>query len=100
LTNDLRLVGLRIRNDISIRAEVVLVTKKSECSWRARVSPADGIDAGDRLRFGDASKSPACLLAFLDADVVEKHGETILLSFHVTGVALDEALDRMGRINP
>jgi hypothetical protein len=36
----------------------------------------------------------------LDADVVEKHGEIVLLSFHFTGVALDDALDRMGRINP
>jgi S-adenosylmethionine:tRNA-ribosyltransferase-isomerase (queuine synthetase) len=100
LTDDLHLVGVRIRKGVSIRAEVVLVAKVSEDSWRARISPADRIGASDRLRFGDVSESPACLLAFLDADVVEKHGEIVLLSFHFTGVALDDALDRMGRINP
>ena len=52
------------------------------------------------MRFGDASENPACLLALLDADVIEKDGETVLLLFHFTGAALDDALDRIGQIKP
>jgi S-adenosylmethionine:tRNA ribosyltransferase-isomerase len=95
-----RLTGVRIRNDLSIRVEAVLVRKESEDSWRARLHSADVIESGDRLRFGDATENPACLLAFLDADVIEKNGETVLLSFHFTGAALDDALDRLGQIKP
>jgi S-adenosylmethionine:tRNA-ribosyltransferase-isomerase (queuine synthetase) len=100
MTPGYRLAGIRIRNGLSIRVEAVLVSKETEDSWRACLYPADLIESGDRLRFGDASENPACLLAFLDADVIEKHGETVLLSFHFTGAALDDALDRLGQFKP
>jgi S-adenosylmethionine:tRNA ribosyltransferase-isomerase len=100
VTTNLRLAGIRVRNETSIGVEAILVTKVSENSWRALIHPADRVDVGDRLRFGDTSENPACFLAFLDADVVEKHGENVLLSFHFTGGALDEALVRLGHASP
>ncbi|MGO9391975.1 hypothetical protein [Rhodoblastus sp.] len=100
MTTSRRLTGIRIRHKTSIRVEVTLITKVSEDAWRARIHPAERVDAGDRLRFGDTSENPACFLAFLDADVVEKHGETALLSFHFTGGALDDALVRLSHTSP
>ena len=100
MTRSLRLTGVRVRNETSIRVEVILVAKVGEDSWRARIDPAERVDVGDRLRFGDTSENPACFLAFLDADVVEKNGETAMLSFHFTGGALDDALVRLNHSSP
>ena len=100
MTRSLRLTGVRVRNETSIRVEVILVAKVGEDSWRARIDPAERVDVGDRLRFGDTSENPACFLAFLDADVVEKKGDAALLSFHFTGGALDDALARLSLAAP
>ena len=100
MTTNLLLTGVRVRNETSIRVEVILVAKVSENSWCARINPSDRVNAGDRLRFGDTSENPACFLAFLDADVVEMNGETALLSFHFTGGALDDALVRLSHSSP
>ena len=100
MTHGLRLAGIRVRSETSIKAEVSLVTKQSENSWSARIYPADRVDPGDRPRFGDTSENPLCFLAYLDADVREKSGETVLLSFHFSGAALDDALGRLGQIEP
>lgn len=96
----LRLNGVRFRNQSSARVEAILCVKESENSWRARIRPSESIEGGDRLRFGDASESPACFLAFLDADIVEKDSDSVLLSFHFTGAALDEALERLSETTP
>ncbi len=97
---ELRLNGFRVRKDSSARVEARLHARESDNSWRARIRPAERVEVGDRLRFGDTSESPACFLAFLDADIVEKDGDSVLLSFHFTGAALDEALDRLGETTP
>ena len=55
------------------------------------------LKVGERIRFGEASESMACLLAALDAEVEDK-GEAgeVLLRFEFTGAALDEAIERLG----
>lgn len=95
MIRNLRLCGLRFRAGESFRIEVFLLAKADEQSWRARILPASAIEVGDRLRFGESSESMACLLGFLDADIVEKTGDEALLAFHFTGAALDEALERL-----
>jgi S-adenosylmethionine:tRNA ribosyltransferase-isomerase len=95
MTNNLRLRGLRFRGAESFPIEVFLLAKADEQSCRARISPASAVEIGDRLRFGESSESMACLLGFLDADIFEKTGDEVLLAFHFTGAALDEALERL-----
>jgi S-adenosylmethionine:tRNA-ribosyltransferase-isomerase (queuine synthetase) len=97
MTNNLRLRGLRFRGAENFKIEVLLLAKADEQSWRVRISPASAVEIGDRLRFGETSESMACLLGFLDADIVEKTGDEVVLAFHFTGPALDEALERFCR---
>jgi S-adenosylmethionine:tRNA ribosyltransferase-isomerase len=96
----IRLTGVRVRNETLVTIEAILRAKESENSWRASVQPTGRVEVGDRLRFGDTSENPACFLAFLDADVVERNREHVLLSFHFTGVALDDVLDRLPETTP
>ena len=78
-----------------VRIEAILLARENENCWRARFLPAEIVQVGDRLRFGDTTENPACLLAFLDADIIEGNGDDALLSFHFMGPALEEALDRL-----
>jgi len=78
-----------------MRVEAVLLERTSADGWRARLEPAVNARIGDRLRFGETSESPACQLAFLDAEIVALSGAVALLSFCLTGPALDEALERL-----
>jgi S-adenosylmethionine:tRNA ribosyltransferase-isomerase len=96
MISELRLNGVRVRNETTVRVEVLLHSKVGSNSWRAHIRPAGNVQVGDRLRFGDTSENPACFLSFLDADIVEKIGDRVLLAFHFTGAALDDALDRLG----
>ncbi len=96
MKTELRLSGVRIRNETIVRVEAILLMKEGENCWRVRIQPAEKMEVGDRLRFGDTSESLACLLSFLDADIMEMNGDDAMLSFHFTGSALDDALDRLG----
>jgi S-adenosylmethionine:tRNA ribosyltransferase-isomerase len=96
MISELRLNGVRVRNETTVRVEVLLHSKAGGNSWRALIRSAGNVEVGDRLRFGDASENSACCLSFLDADIVEKIDDQVLLAFHFTGVALDDALDRLG----
>ncbi|MDE2364996.1 MAG: tRNA preQ1(34) S-adenosylmethionine ribosyltransferase-isomerase QueA [Hyphomicrobiales bacterium] len=93
-----RLTGLRARNENFARVEVTLVKREGSNRWRALARPAKRIAPGDRIRFGETSESMACLLAALDADVLERNEGEILLSFHLDGAALDEAIERLGHM--
>jgi S-adenosylmethionine:tRNA ribosyltransferase-isomerase len=90
-----RLLGLRFRGEESARVEAALLERMGASRWRARLSPAGRARAGDRLRFGESSESMACLLAFLDAEVLTVQGEDALLAFAFSGPALDEAIERL-----
>lgn len=67
--------------------------------WRAFARPAKRIEAGERIRFGEASESIACFLGQLDAEVEEKtEGGEITLRFAFSGPALDEAVAALGEV--
>ena len=93
-----RLNGIRARGENIARIEATLIKREGSNLWRALAKPGKRIAAGDRIRFGEASESMACLLAALDADVVERNEGEVLLSFHLDGPALDEAIERLGHM--
>jgi S-adenosylmethionine:tRNA ribosyltransferase-isomerase len=92
-----RLDGVRVRGEAVASIEATLIERVDDCRWRALARPAKRLKIGERIRFGEASESMACLLAALDAEVEDKSeaGE-ILLRFEFTGAALDEAIERLG----
>jgi len=92
-----RLPGIRVRGDAVASVEATLIKRLDDSRWRALVRPAKKLRVGERIRFGEASESMACLLAALDAEV-EAKGEAgeVTLSFAFSGPALDEAIDRLG----
>ena len=92
-----RLNGVRVRGEAVARIEATLHKREGASRWRAFVRPAKKLNVGERIRFGEASESMACLLASLDAEVVEKSdGGEVLLDFALAGPALDEAIERHG----
>ena len=95
-----RLVGERIRDDSTAHIEATLTRRLDPARWEALARPAKRLAIGDRLRFGAGASEAgdnACLLSGLDATVAER-GEAgqIVLSFDLSGAALDEALAAVG----
>ena len=92
-----RLEGIRVRGDAVASVEATLTERVDDSRWRALARPAKRLKVGERIRFGEASESMACLLAALDAEVEDK-GEAgeVLLRFDFAGPALDEAIERLG----
>ncbi|MFT4097692.1 MAG: tRNA preQ1(34) S-adenosylmethionine ribosyltransferase-isomerase QueA [Rhodoblastus sp.] len=93
-----RLNGVRTRGDNIARIEATLIKREGSNLWRALAKPAKRLQPGDRIRFGESSESMACLLAALDADVVERNEGEVLFAFHFDGAALDEAIERLGHM--
>lgn len=91
-----RLSGIRTRGDSVARIEATLIKRESSNRWRALARPAKRLQVGERIRFGEERESTACLLAALDAEVIEKNGGEVLLDFAFDGAALDEAIERIG----
>jgi S-adenosylmethionine:tRNA ribosyltransferase-isomerase len=92
-----RLDGIRVRGEAVAAIEATLIKRVDDCRWRALVRPAKKLNVGERIRFGEASESMACLLAALDAEIEEKgEGGEVLLRFAFSGAALDEAIERLG----
>jgi len=92
-----RLDGVRVRGEAVAAIEATLIMRVDDCRWRALVRPAKKLKTGERVRFGEASESMACLLGSLDAEVEDK-GEAgeVLLRFAFSGAALDDAIERLG----
>ncbi len=93
-----RLNGIRARGENIARIEATLIKREGSNLWRALAKPGKRIAPGDRIRFGEASESMACFLGHLDADVVERNEGEVLLAFHLDGAALDDAIERLGRM--
>src|SRR5215218_11363094 len=94
-----RLYGLRVREETAARVEIMLHKREGADRWRAFARPAKKLNIGDRIRFGEASESMACLLAHLDAEVEAKgEGGEVVLRFAFAGPALDEAIARLGEM--
>ena len=90
-----RLDGVRVRGEAVARIEATLHKREGADRWRAFIRPAKKINIGERINFGQAGESMACLLGALDAEVVEKgEGGEVLLAFSLSGPALDEAILR------
>jgi S-adenosylmethionine:tRNA ribosyltransferase-isomerase len=94
-----RLYGVRVRGENAARIEAMLHRRVGGDQWRAFLRPAKKVDLGERIRFGEPSESSACLLASLDAELIEKgEGGEVLLRFSLSGPALDEAIARLGHL--
>ena len=92
-----RLSGIRVRGEAVARIEATLHKREGVSRWRAFIRPAKKVNVGERIRFGEASESMACLMASLDAEVVEKGDDgEVVLEFALAGPALDEAIERHG----
>jgi S-adenosylmethionine:tRNA ribosyltransferase-isomerase len=92
-----RLDGIRVRGEAVASIEATLIERVDDCRWRALARPAKRLKVGERIRFGEARESMACLLAALDAEVEDKGEEgEVLLRFEFTGAALDDAIERLG----
>jgi S-adenosylmethionine:tRNA ribosyltransferase-isomerase len=92
-----RLEGVRVRGETFASIEATLMERVDDCRWRALARPAKKLGIGERIRFGEARESMACLLASLDAEVEDKgDGGEVLLRFAFTGAALEEAIERLG----
>ncbi len=94
-----RLRGFRARGENIAAVEATLIERVDASRWRALARPAKRLEVGERIRFGESSESMACLLAALDAEVVDKGdaGE-VTLAFAFSGPALDEAIERLGEM--
>lgn len=94
-----RLDGTRRRGDAVARMEVMLHKREGDARWRAFVRPAKKLKEGERISFGQADESAACLMGQLHADVVEKgEGGELLLDFSLSGPALDDAIINLGHM--
>ncbi len=67
-----RLEGVRVRGEAAASIEATLIERVDECRWWALARPAKRLKVGERIRFGEARESMACLLAALDAEVEDK----------------------------
>ena len=67
-----RLDGVRVRGAAVAAIEATLIKRLDASRWRALVSPAKKLRVGERIRFGEARESTACLLGALDAEVEAK----------------------------
>jgi S-adenosylmethionine:tRNA ribosyltransferase-isomerase len=102
VVNDTRVIpakleGLRRRGEAAARIEANLIKRLDDSRWQALVRPAKKLNPGERVRFGEAGESTACLLGALDA-TVEAKGENgeVTFAFDLSGAALDEAIERVG----
>jgi S-adenosylmethionine:tRNA ribosyltransferase-isomerase len=94
-----RLIGMRRRGDAVAQIEATLHKRAGQARWQAFVRPAKKLKVGEKIRFGAMEESAACALAFLDAEVAEKNEDgEVLLVFEFAGAALDEAIERVGRM--
>jgi S-adenosylmethionine:tRNA ribosyltransferase-isomerase len=94
-----RLDGVRRRGEAVARIQCMLHKRESGQQWRAFVRPAKKLNIGERISFGEASESAACLLGQLHADVSEKgDGGEVVLDFSLHGPALDDAIMALGHM--
>jgi S-adenosylmethionine:tRNA ribosyltransferase-isomerase len=89
-----RLLGSRVRGAAPARIEVTLVQREGKASWRVFARPAKKLKHGEIIRFTAENSAEN-----LDAEVVSKGGEgDVLLTFAVSGEALDRTIERIGQM--
>ncbi|MCI3133895.1 tRNA preQ1(34) S-adenosylmethionine ribosyltransferase-isomerase QueA [Phenylobacterium aquaticum] len=93
-----RLKGVRHRETTSVVCEATLHQRLSPSRWSAFMRPGKRLAVGDRVRFGETTDR-ACLLAGLDATIVEKgEGGELVLAFDLAGPDLDLAIAERGEM--
>ncbi|MET0744670.1 MAG: tRNA preQ1(34) S-adenosylmethionine ribosyltransferase-isomerase QueA [Microvirga sp.] len=91
-----RLHGLSERSGVTARVEIMLHKREGADRWRAFARPARKLGLGDPIRFGASDKAGS---PELEASVEAKgEGGDVLLRFHASGPALDEAIARIGEL--
>lgn len=96
VANDTRVVPARLdavrrRGDSVARIDITLHKRLDAGRWAAFARPAKRLATGDRLAVGGPGGEP------IEASVEARDGADVVLAFALTGAALDEALDRLGR---
>ncbi|WP_026605848.1 tRNA preQ1(34) S-adenosylmethionine ribosyltransferase-isomerase QueA [Methylocapsa acidiphila] len=92
-----RLQGFRARGYSGAFIEATLHKREGAALWRAFARPAKRLRQGDLIRFRAAEDAEGA--ESLEAEVVEKGEEgEITLAFALSGVALDQAILRIGRL--
>jgi S-adenosylmethionine:tRNA ribosyltransferase-isomerase len=103
VVNDTRVIpanleGVRKRGEASARIGVTLHKRESAASWRALVKPAKKLKIGETIVFEGAA-GPSIDAPPFSAEVREKTADgEVLLAFSLSGVALDEAIERFGHM--
>jgi S-adenosylmethionine:tRNA ribosyltransferase-isomerase len=93
-----QLEGVRLRAGQAARIDATLHKREGSNLWRALIRGQKKLAVGDRIRFGAPASQNACLLTALDAQVRDKQvGGEVLLAFDLTGPALDDAIEAIGR---
>ena len=93
-----RLKGVRRRGESSVAVEATLHRRLSPSRWTAFMRPGKRLAPGDRVAFGETNDR-ACLLAALDATVVDKgEGGEVTLAFDLMGPDLDLAIAERGEM--
>ena len=77
------------RGDAVATLEAMLIRRIDDSRWRALVRPAKKLRVGERIRFGKASESDACLLGSLDAEVEAKGDAGEIVSIEHYGASAE-----------
>ncbi len=99
-----QLFGWRRRGEWKARIEATLHKREDGSHWRAFVRPAKKLKLGEKVLFGEAqdqvedSSGAARLAGALWAEVIERNEGEILLSFNLSGPALDDAIFALGHM--
>lgn len=90
-----RLIGTRVREESRVGIEALLLKRLGESTWEAFAKPGKRLKPGDRIVFGEVN--PVCLMGSLEAEVMAKGDEGIvILRFDRQGAYLDEAIAIVG----
>ena len=93
-----QLFGYRRRGEAVARIEATLHKREDSSHWRAFVRPAKKLKIGEKIIFDDPGEGAACQAGALWAQVAEKDEGEALLSFNLSGPALDDAIFALGHM--
>ncbi len=93
-----QLFGWRRRGEQKARIEATLHKREDASHWRAFVRPAKKLRPGEKVVFGEAREGAVCYSGALWAEVAERKEGEVLLSFNLSGPALDDAIFALGHM--
>jgi S-adenosylmethionine:tRNA ribosyltransferase-isomerase len=93
-----QLFGWRRRGEAVARIDATLHKREDASHWRAFVRPAKKLKLGERIVFAEPGEGAACQMGALWAEVAERNEGEALLSFNLSGPALDDAIFALGHM--